>query len=230
MLRMGRHNVIPAGIMGVQSFAPRSAAAAANWWEVSGKTCVAAYQPKGAASYAASLSNLANPGTYDAAEGVAPDWAAGTGWTFNGSTQYLKTGVVPAPGYTVLIQIANITTTGGCIVGSSNTTMYYVGRLNPKHYRSVLFETAKNTETRAGDHTTGNLCLAGLQPYRDGSADGDPLASSSWTTTQGWYIGGANLNGSLNSPCAGNVIAFAHYLETLTSGEVAVVAAAMAAL
>jgi hypothetical protein len=62
---------------------------AADWWSVGGHTAVAAYQAIGAASYAASLVNLANPSTYDAVDGVAPSWDAGTGWTFNGSTQYL---------------------------------------------------------------------------------------------------------------------------------------------
>ena len=54
---------------------------------ISAANCLAAYQPKGAASLAASYSNLANPGTYNAAPGVAPTFDASTGWTFNGSTQ-----------------------------------------------------------------------------------------------------------------------------------------------
>ena len=48
------------------------AVATSNWWVVAGRTCVVAYQPKGAATYAASLVNLANPGTYDAVEVDAP--------------------------------------------------------------------------------------------------------------------------------------------------------------
>ncbi len=43
------------------------------WWLAGGipaENCIAAYQPKGAASYAASKVNLANPGTYDAYEGT----------------------------------------------------------------------------------------------------------------------------------------------------------------
>jgi len=63
-----------------------------DWWlsgGISAANAILAYQAKGAASYAASLVNLANPGTYDAYAGSAPTWAAGTGWTFNGSTQYL---------------------------------------------------------------------------------------------------------------------------------------------
>ncbi len=62
------------------------AAAAANWWEAGGAPApVWVYTPKGAASLAASYSNLANPGTYDANPQVAPAWDAGTGWTSDGT-------------------------------------------------------------------------------------------------------------------------------------------------
>lgn len=63
-----------------------------------------AYQPKAATGtiyernvpdYATSKINLANPGTYDAVEGVAPNWSAATGWTGTG-TQYLDTTLIPA--------------------------------------------------------------------------------------------------------------------------------------
>ncbi len=67
---------------------------AAAWWlsgGISAANCIAAYQPKGAADLAASYVNLANPGTYNAAPGVAPTWAAADGWTFGG-TNYLLCG------------------------------------------------------------------------------------------------------------------------------------------
>ena len=60
----------------------RGAGAAAQWWlsgGVSAANCVAAYQPIGATSLAASYTNLANPGTYTAAPGVAPTFDAATG-------------------------------------------------------------------------------------------------------------------------------------------------------
>lgn len=68
----------------------RRAAAAEPWWLAGGvaaANCVAAYQPKGAADYAASKVNLANPGTYDATDGaVYPTWDAANGWKFDHST------------------------------------------------------------------------------------------------------------------------------------------------
>ena len=89
-----------AGIGLVSALGPGSGSAAVmggaapGWWEVAGKTCLAAYQPKGAASLAASYINLANPGTYDASLGVAPAHNPATGWTFDGATEYLNTGLV----------------------------------------------------------------------------------------------------------------------------------------
>ena len=72
-------------------------------WYLSGgipaANCLAAYTPLGAASLAASYDNNAAPGngladgTYDCTLGVVPGWAAGTGWTFDGATQYLNTGL-----------------------------------------------------------------------------------------------------------------------------------------
>ena len=75
---------------------------------MAGETCIAAYQPKGAADLAASYVNLITPGTYNAAPGTAPTFDAATGWTFNGSTQYLTTGVVPASGYSMLVRVADM--------------------------------------------------------------------------------------------------------------------------
>ena len=88
MIQIRRHVIIP-DFMSVRVMAPQ---AAVDWWlsgGINAANAIVVYQPKGAASYAASLVNLANPGTYDAYAGSAPTWAAGTGWTFNGSTQYL---------------------------------------------------------------------------------------------------------------------------------------------
>lgn len=64
----------------------RTSAATTPLWlagGISSSDCISAYQAKGAASYVASKSNLANPGTYDLTDGATyPAWAAGTGWTF----------------------------------------------------------------------------------------------------------------------------------------------------
>lgn len=95
ILRPSQRLIVP----GIQVFAGRAASAGASipeWADYPG--VVAAYDAKNAASQAASYINLANPGTYDCTvPSVAPSWSNGTGWTFDGSTQYLDTGVIPVP-------------------------------------------------------------------------------------------------------------------------------------
>lgn len=49
---------------------------------ISAANCLAAYQPKGAASYAVSKVNLASPGTRNLSDGATPpNWDATNGWT-----------------------------------------------------------------------------------------------------------------------------------------------------
>lgn len=79
------------------------------WWltdTVDNGDIEAIYQPIGAASLADSYVNLSNPGTNDATPGTAPTWAAGTGWTFDGATTYLETGLTPASDWTILVRVA----------------------------------------------------------------------------------------------------------------------------
>lgn len=88
-----RSKLIPP-LLGYYTMAGGAEAAPIPWYlagGVSPANCIAAYQPKGAASYAASLVNLANPGTYDCTEGVAPTWDI-AGWSFDGTDDYLITG------------------------------------------------------------------------------------------------------------------------------------------
>jgi len=73
--------------------------------------CVAAYQPKGAASYAASKVNLANPGTYNLTEEVgAVSWDTDNGWKGD-KTNYFTTGIVPSGQWTVIVRATDLYTT-----------------------------------------------------------------------------------------------------------------------
>ena len=86
---------------------------AGGWWLAGGidpDDCVAAYQPKGAASYAASKVNLANPGTYDLTNGNDPSWSASTGWTFDGVDDHLyETTYEPTDtSFTIIVRLNNM--------------------------------------------------------------------------------------------------------------------------
>ena len=84
-----------------------------EWWDFVG--VVGAYAAKGAASQAASYVNLSDPGTKDLSVGVAPAWSSGSGWTTNGSTHYLDTGIVIDDGWAVVIRVANSETSDSAI-------------------------------------------------------------------------------------------------------------------
>ena len=219
-----RHVIIPP-IMGVRTFAPRTAAwVSAGWWDVEGKTCVAAYQAKGAASLAASYSNLANPGTYDLSEIAAPDWATGTGWTFDNADR-LGTGYAFPANNTVIV----------CFVPASNgntrkictTTSEYVRVALTRNYTSVVRYTANggaNGSSALSDGTSYVAALANGKGYLDGASDAtiSSPASNNGTMNIGAY------DASDRTDCI--IKAFAMYSSELSGDEISALTTAMAAL
>ena len=204
-------------------------AAAVPWYlsgGISAANCIAAYQPKGAASLAASYVNLANPGTYDAAPGVAPTWASGTGWTFNGSTQWLLTGITPASGWSMFVQYTGF--------GGANYS-YFCGEFTADarffvgHYEvGAWYASGQQVYNVAPSvAAAGNLGIAGQQGYRNGIADGGAIGA--WAGVATVAIGIARLL-PFASNAAFTAVALAIYDTTLTAPQVAAVSAAMAAL
>lgn len=214
------------------------AGGAAPWWTVAGVTCRAAYQPKGAASLAASYVNLANPGTNDAAPGVAPTFDAATGWTFNGSTQWLTSGISPAStAWSLLVQYSGVTATNdsvpcGYYKGTAPTGAFMVliakstSVSNMWAYNGGIFP---NGIANAPRMLAGNYGFAGKTPYRNGSAEGNVIPAGTGTIGA-LYIGARNNGGVTDSFLNGSIQALAIYSATLTGPQVATVAAAMAAL
>jgi hypothetical protein len=190
---------------------------------------VVAYQPIGAASLADSYVNLVNPGTLDAAPGVAPTWASGTGWGFDGSTQYLTTGIVPASGYSVVVRFSDSAPLSYIVVGVASALgagmQLYTRRLSGQAaWRSGGLLDSSPTMT------DGVMGIAGQAAYRDGVLEG---TIPDWTTaeTRAFFVGANNNVGSPSNFFAGNVQAVAIY-DTSTDHAVWVpaVSAAMAAL
>lgn len=200
------------------------------WWlagGISAGDCLAAYQAKGAASLAASYSNLNNPGTNDATLGVAPSWAAGTGWTFNGTDQYLLSSV-PVAGESLLVQFSMVAASQSSVVGmDEGGTM----RLNlyPKYNgdNRAYYRSGGSGDVATG-YLSGNIATTPTKGYKDGAVDVALTGSWSGTATRKLAIGG--INGAVFSSCACVIIAVARYSRALSDSEVAAVAAAMAAL
>ena len=235
--RVGTPGMVGIGMVSAVS-GPAAAGGAAvmggvvgGWWLVPGKTCVAAYQPKGAASYAASKINLANPGTYNATEGVAPAWAAGTGWTFNGITQYLDSQYVPNTGnHSASVQFNNVASDGrslfGVLIDLNARFGAYPSRAGSGHY----YDNGGGNAAVAGLIAAGNLTVAAQNGYLNGAFD---QALAAWTGVNiGTCIIGARRRaaGVIDNYIAVNITAFSLYSAALTAGEVLALSTRMAAL
>jgi hypothetical protein len=235
IIHNARHIVIPA-MAGLHVAVPRRTSAAGGWWVVAGKTCVAAYAPKGAASQAASYVNLANPGTYDAAPGTAPTFDTATGWTFNGSSQYLTTGVSPSGDQTwsMFIRLSNMTnqfaTLAGLVSTSLGNNWFSVFAYNGIPYYSSGGWYQSSTAGSDVRNTALVLGVAGRVGYKNGDADCTMDAVSKGASGLDITIGSRNVDGSQDEYFAGNILALAIYSATLTDIQSASLSTAMAAL
>lgn len=225
--RPGHHLVIP----GARVLQPGGAAA--PWWMAAGVTPAAVYQAKGAASYAASKVNLANPGTYDAIEGVAPVWNAATGWEGDG-TRWLA---IPDLFYgsltsTVLLRITNST---------SNWSYFFSAIRSGPEATAVNFASfvdIHTTRVRVGNSAWANITaqqtdmvigVAGITPYLNGVALPDIAGAAAVTSSRSAI--GANWPGyGPFSPFHGIIATVVVYFSVLNATEVAAETAAMAAL
>ena len=202
---------------------------AAPWWQVAGATCVAAYQPKGAADLATSYVNLANPGTYNAAPGVAPTLVA-SGWVFNGITQWLTSGVLSAANMSVFVRFSNATGATKCAIGSQDVNSHGILLLPRNGGQTGHFLCYGATSQQpAPALSSGVLAVAGVNGYLDGvsqtSALGNVIANPKTI-----YIGAMNNNGGVAWHFIGNIQAAVIYSTVLTAGDVAALTARMQAL
>lgn len=213
---------------------------ASKWFLAGGvnaANCIVAYAPKGAASLAASYTNLANPGTYTAAPGVAPTFDTATGWSFAAaSTQYLTTGVVVNGGnYTVILRFSGATDwvgtqsrpIGTANASNTNPRLFIVGH----NVQNLMYYTnGAGTANKAPQISGGVVAVAGNKAYRNGTDEGITLPAWSGTNNNGLFIGAQNGGGTPEFYYTGSVQAAAIYDSTLTAPQVAAISAAMAAL
>jgi len=187
--------------------------------------CVAAYEPVCAVSRADSYINRANPGTYDATAPVAaPTWADSTGWTFNGTTQYLSTGLNQADGMSVVLRLSNLSGAVGTPFGDRGDPRIFLVANHPEfwHY---------------GSYNGGGTTLVGTQvqvtaitPGR-GYLNGRLVTEFTYTWGGGYYlpmtIGARNYSGGVYSFMGVDIQALYIYNVTLTPTQVKAVTDAM---
>jgi hypothetical protein len=209
--------------------------AAADWWQVAGQTCVAAYQPIGAASLAASYVNLANPGVNNAAPGVAPTLAAG-GWSFaTASSQYLNTLLLPDVGWSMVIRYSNVTFPSNVsyLAGTRySNNRFYIALVNTP---SIVYGYG-NTLTVNRSNSNGVAGVVGGTGYFNGSAESGALI---WVSApnETLLIGvGRSSSGALEGYLSGTIAAVAIYKPTepsttpMSAADVAALTTRMQAL
>lgn len=202
-----------------------SVAGSSNWWEVAGKTCVAAYQAVGAASYADSLVDLSGSGN-DATEGVAPSWDALTGWTFNGSA-YLNTPVVASATnlVSVAMRYSDTSSPSGAAIGRTGSDRNLRVYVNFSSQTFHSYSSGQDNSKFSGALSAAVIVMTPNAVYQDGAERATfvgSLPANSNTISIARDGGASNFNG--------NIQAISVYSDTLTADEVATVTAAMQAL
>ena len=200
-----------------------------TWWNAgSTSSCVAAWLAKGAASQAASYVNLVTPGTYNAAPGMAPTWNTATGWTFDGTSKYLTTGLTPAATWSIIARCANCTleflsALMGCR-SASNERFFIASRYNNDSH----IYAHGSASVIAGLLTAGVMAMTPTNGYLNGTSE--TAVGTISGALPSLYLGGENNNGTLQNGLYGDLLAAAVYNAALTGDQVAAISTAMAAL
>lgn len=211
------------------------AAATTSWWLAGGispANAVVAYAAKGAASQAASYTNLANPGTYDAQVGVAPSWASGTGWTFNGTTQYLRVLLLPQSGWSMIVRFSGFSGSGIAVGGQdtlTNTARFY---LSP--YLGALgaqvYGYGNSFYSGGALLASGTMAITAALAYRNGAYIGTGGGTYTNGNAVNVAIGGRWTGSAVDNLSSVSIQALAIYNATVTSGQIAALHTAMLAL
>lgn len=199
-------------MFGPFSYGVVSQGGAVPWYLTGGApTPVVVYNVREGGSLVGSKINVVNPGTNDAA-GVNPTWSGVTGWGFNGTTQYLTTGIVPAGSYSMLIRFASITVSGRFLCGVTGagaaSHRFLLSSTNAGDTAAQYNNTSGNTGVGvAPGLSTGVLAIAGTAGYRNGVSEA--VLPGNAAPTGDIYVGGYNLNGVVGAFCQGNILYFA---------------------
>jgi hypothetical protein len=194
-----------------------------------------AYQPKRAASLAASYVNLAHPGTNNAIpSAVAPTWTANDGWILNGVSQYLNTGVIPSSNWTMIIRFSDAAPSSLAGMGNSDSGFTYAISLDDTE-GVIGYMSGGILAAGSATPTSGVIGLSGLQGYLDGVPDGLPVVVAPWTELLAPIVIGGQSSVTLgvveiNATIAVHIQAVAIYNITLTGAQMLAVMTAMAAL
>ena len=220
------------------TFQPNSIKKADTSWWLSGgiaaANCVAAYQPKGAASYAASLVNLTGNATYDATGYNTPTWDASYGWNLIGYSpfKYIRTGITSmTTGWSIVALVD--TSVAASVFGVSNAA----GKqkrvaLNFNGGRASWYLDSGLYGTGTSSIKAGNVAILGNKGYVNGTLDCTGTDTGDYSGVD-FQIGGYNKNGTADGFATGAQIkikAIAIYNTVISTAQLSALVTAMAAL
>jgi hypothetical protein len=209
-------------------FSNEASATTDKWYLQSGLVvgdCVAVYEPLKARTLTEAKVNVINPGTKDLTGGVDPAFDNNKGLAFNGSSQYLQTGIIPATNMTVIVKFMDSADPGvgnnTCIFGSYNLAGKAFLIMNSNGEVPAVVNYGYQGQLRVTPRlTSGVLAIAGSKAYRNGAVESSDIPS---TTLPEWeiYLGCLNYNnGTKVQYFNGKVCLFAVYNKQLSPTQI----------
>lgn len=211
------------GVMGVGlGRSAWSAAAGVDWSQWFDHVWVA----KGAASLAASYTDLV--GTKNLSTSAAPGFDTSYGWSMNGSSNYLDTGLLWDAGtWSILLAFTDYLG-GTTFAGVNNSGMLRIHKqgLTSRNYNNK-YAALTNT---VSSHSAGVMGLAGSTAYFNGSSDGTLTGDTGSVEYFTIFIGARNNGGFAGNFVNAKMQAVGIKKATLDAAQMAAASAAMAAL
>jgi hypothetical protein len=200
-----------------------------TWWAAGGASAsiLGRYPAIGAASRAASYSNLANPGTNDLTEGVADvDWTTQNGWA-GADYKYLLTGIVPTSDDTVIVHFGDIgaSNTNG-IFGAIDGAKYFAAFQTNYGYLSAKNASGATAILATQLRNNGVIAIAGNTVYFNGVSIG--ACDGAYNGANALALMAANAAGV--SPIVGKVKSAVVYSSTLNASQISMVTNGMRAI
>ena len=205
---------------------------------VASANCKGAYQPIEAASLAASKVNLITPGVNNAGGGTDPTHDPALGWVFNGTSHYLKTGIVPENDQTwsMIVRYTEYTTGTDTIAGiyEDANKWFAVGCANdggPAERIQCANGSNGNPSYKVQVSDGGILAISGNKIYWNGveivaPVGNYPMSAGTGVITYDVWIGAVHYS-SVTGYFDGNIQALAIYDKVLSAAEIFAITARM---
>lgn len=192
-----------------------------DWWLAGGlipeSSNYTIFDPLAATSLADSYINLANSGTRDAIVGVAPAHAQGSGWTFNGSTQYLNSQTTCIHEQTIVIWCEDASGVYAIRAWTNSGSVRGVG-IDPTSSTDVRFFSGTANTNWNGAANGVIAAISKNQLFRNGNVV--TYARSSFTSTAlPFFLGAENQNGTAVNFYSGRILRVAIYDTTLSEAQ-----------